>query len=1005
MAPKWTAEQKAAIETLDRHVGVSAGAGSGKTTVMVERAVRILMDGGDVRDILMITFTNNAAAQMKAGIRKRLEAALLEDPSRHLRTQLLLLPSAAISTIDSFCWNMVGEFYPLLGVDPLLRLAGEVQRKGMIGRALNDTLEEYFERGDEAFFQLLEQTGGEEALGALLIRLQEIATTGPDPAGYYERLVVPYENTKWMKGQFDTQKEEDTARQVMGALLPVAAILRDLCLAFSRRYEAEKEREGLADFAQVEQLALVALREPQIVEELKGRYRYVFVDEYQDINPLQEAIILSLPGNHFFVGDVKQSIYGFRQAQPGLMLQRMEGMAVDGDGVAIYLNKNFRSTPALLDGINRVFDRIMSPTLGGVDYEKDHRMVSGKGEGDKGERPRLMIVPTKAGAYPTATVGQGVAMAQEIKRLHEEDGIPYGEMAILFRAFTGREEAAREALQTLEIPVVMPVRGAQLNTPAVIELLALLRYIDDGMDDVALLSSLSLWGFSPQELASIRLADGKEKPYCQAVAAYPPGDAIYDKLRRFLQAVDEYRMLLRIQGIGALIARLMEDLAGPLDRYSLARENQEGLTLLLEYAHTFESSKFGALGEYLSAMGEMMADRHSARDLAHIAAADVDAVQIMTMHAAKGLEFPVVFLPALEAAPHRSRGGEIPIHREMGVGFWEWGEGYRISTPYRERIRAANEKKALEERLRLLYVAMTRAEQRLYLVGSIGETKGETVEERLEKMKDTPPEEARHFLDWLLPAAGAEMPITILRDIPVLSPQVRPGFLSLVEERENYGYLDAELDYQYPYERDTVTPQQATPSQMAKAEGEGMISLPRPMFQGEASGFTGAERGTLVHQAMQLLDWDDVGDRDAIARQLDALVERELYTPQERKAVAEEMLWRFFTGQLFQRIKKAAKVYRELPFNLLAPSRDFYPDGGEGNVMVQGIIDCAFVEDGQLVVVDYKTDYVPKDGAARVAARYRPQLALYAQALERILGMPVKASILYLMRTGEEIAL
>ena len=677
---------------------VSAAAGSGKTAVMVDRAVRALAGGQELSQILMVTFTNAAAAQMKQRIAKELSAAVQAAQGAqkaHLRRQLSMVHSSEITTIDSFCLHLVRRYFHLVDVDPLFSLCGPAEQTILISQALDDLLDACFDESAHGFLSALEALcGGEEAqLRALIARVYQFARTSDDPAAWAARARSFYEGAEATKDAVSLLKEDlyaqlhafadavqaaadaldahltgakkppamqktlrtaaqaaqaslslppgpalsdalrairfptmalrnagglseaefapikaavQRARETLTGLMdnlllqygeqgciqmlcnmrePVHALL-DLVDRFAQAYADKKRERNLLDFADLEHLALRILRDPQAQREVQQRYACVYLDEYQDTNDLQEALLtrVARPGTLFCVGDVKQSIYAFRHAEPALFIRRYERSAPDtphrdapqAPDVRIDLNRNFRSTHTLIDCINAVFARAMSREVGGLAYDQAQALQAGLDT--DGEPMRFVLLQTDAPPEddsaqeqplpPSAIERTAAAIAQRVRELLCTERVPgdaqscyrYGDIAILCRALGTDGPALLAALTAQGIPVSSNLSGGVLQAQETGAILSLLRAIDNARDDQAMLGALR----SPaalctaQDLARIRIHS--DQPFALAVAQFAQegeGESA-DKVRAFWNRFAAWRALSRQVTVDELLTDIFE---------------------------------------------------------------------------------------------------------------------------------------------------------------------------------------------------------------------------------------------------------------------------------------------------------------------------------------------------------------------------------------------------------------------------------------------------------------
>jgi len=1082
-----TDSQRAAATERRRHVGVSAGAGSGKTSVMVERAVGLIKEGADVRSMLLVTFTVNATEGIRSRIRAALSQAAVELGDNRLRRQVSLLGAANISTIHAFCLDLIKEFFHVVGVDPMFTIQSEMRSAMMARDVMADVLEGRFRRTEEentAFFALLD-TLGEDGLTKLVLELDTTAQSMPDPMAYYANLVTPYEDFSWMDVWQERLKESifsdvytpvfsalhltagltearkyhdalneckeaigramamepgpealqllysvtfpritglnktdpetkaeaagyiDAAKKGLGriknslfytatpeenqgvltALCPLVTELRDILTAFHQELLDRKRDAHVLEFADVEHLALAILKDEGVQKELSERFTHVFIDEYQDVSPLQQAVMDALPGNHFFVGDIKQSIYGFRDAEPSLFVRRFYEYAQREDCLAVSLQHNFRSAPAIIHAVNAIFTACMHEDLGAVEYTRGHELIPGRKD-EMEHQPELIILPDMRKEGLSHAQAQGAVIAERIKKLHEE-GHPYSDMVILLRGMGQKGAQLRTALQKAGISVTTPPMGGHLTTPSMEALFDLLRAIDDPICDGAAITALSLFGFGPDDLAAIRLVN-REVPFCEALRLKAEGEGEDGPIHRYYAAMARYRRIAARYGVERLLSTIKEEFAGPLTIYDVEQDNLGAMEALIAYAREYRTRGEGDLYGFLEIMEGMRKDPRAQREAAAMPPPVGDAVRMMTVHASKGLEFPIVFFALSESRFNIADLQGSLVDRSHGVALYRKGD-VSERNPYREVAAKAIRTRNVEEEMRILYVALTRAEKQLYILGSRDHGK-----------LDAPaPRFAQCYLDWILLAEDA-FACTLVKDIPALTAApMEPTDAPLRDAAMEEAILER-LSYRYPHLADTLAPQRAAPSAVGKEAAE-TVELARPSFVGESEGFTPTERGTIVHRAMMLLDLGAIRTEDDVTAQLQHLYERELFTKEELTVVDAKTILRFTRSPIFMRMQQSGTIYRELPFNILIPAKELLMEG-DHEVMVQGIVDCAFLEDGGIVIVDYKTDYVKPGGEGEIAEHYRHQMRIYKAAMERIFHLPVKEVCLFLLRIGQPVA-
>ncbi len=832
----------------------------------------------------------------------------------------------------------------------------------------------------------------------------------------------------------------DTA-PAMGALL-------DLVLDFDRRYAREKRRQNLVDFADLEHFALKLLWDGEkqapspIAEAVSRRFTEILVDEYQDVNAVQERIFhcLSREGrNLFLVGDVKQSIYRFRLADPGIFLKKyQEAVPLDAppDPAAapalgrVLLRENFRSRKEVLDCCNQVFSALMSPRLGELAYDDEAALRPGAQypplpEGEA--LPRLELVPA-AGAEdedgaqrPDQTAREAACVARRIRALVDsgaavtEGGalrpVRYEDICVLLRAPGSSGEIYRQALAEAGVPVAAELGESFFASLEVTVVLSFLAVLDNPHQDVPLISVLRspFFSFSPDRLSAIRSGCREGDFYTALLAARETDGAS----AAFLDLVDRLRELAADLTAAELVQKLYVEAELPARCAAMPQgeARMENLQALFRLAVEFEDT--GLQG--LHAFSAWLRRRRDRGDAPQASAAG--GVKVMSIHRSKGLEFPVVFLADTARRFHLADTRQaVLLHPELGLGPKYVDPARRLEYPTAARRAVAERlrREALSEELRVLYVAMTRAKERLFLTCSVKDP-----EALLQKDGDTDPPQAEELLacrslgDWLLRAArlpGAAMVCSVWEE-PV-SPGARPGPEAAEAVPDAGAAVDtAALDWRYPHREAESLPSKLTATELGHAqhqpdpEGRPLLSPGRrsfrmPELRDTPRRLTPTERGTAAHLALQHLRLEHTGSREAIAGEIARLEALGLLTPEQAAAVDPGQLLRFFRSPLGRRILGAERLWREQRFSLLTDAARWYP-GAEGEeILLQGVVDCCFLEGGALTILDYKTDAVTSDTWKERAERYRVQLETYAYAMERVLGYPVRQCILYFLQGG-----
>ena len=850
-------------------------------------------------------------------------------------------------------------------------------------------------------------------------------------------------------------------RAVHPAVRGLFALVKD----FEGAYAAEKARRGMVDFADLEHMAVRLLvgedgAPTELARQWSARYDEIMVDEYQDTNEIQNAIFRAVSKNGqniFTVGDVKQSIYRFRLADPTIFLGKYNRFkswqeAADGEERKILLSRNFRSRREILESTNFIFSNILSVEMGEMDYGEDEALHFGAAyypeRMDCQTEFHLISAHQKAGENdkPVKKVtAEARFVAARIRKLLDE-GYPVTEsdgtlrpcrpedIVILMRSPGSRSAAFAAALAERDIPCSFQESGDFFHTMEISVMLSLLEIVDNPRQDVPLISVLRspLFGFTADRLAEVRSA-APTGDYYDAVTADGGEDC-----KDFLATLSDLRQAGRDMSVHRLVWHIYNRLNvlgvfGAMDDGAARREN---LIALSQHAEKFESNGYRGLFAFVTQLRRLLEQDQAP---ATRGPAEAAGVRLMSIHKSKGLEFPIVILADLDHAFSRQDfDTPVLVHPDMGLGPKRIDLERKIQYPtlarlaIQEKLRREN----LAEEQRILYVAMTRPKEKLILVDALYNATG-----RLQKLAAVAacpvlPEtvaEGRTLGDWVLlpllcrPEAAplramAETEIDQLYIGEDRSWQVflhdsedyreRPARpQATAEETGETALFDPELlSFIYPYQRETALPAKVTATQLKGRPADQEIAeyaahtpylrpLSQPNFRRERQGLTPAERGTATHLVLQYLDFSNVD----VAGQIEALRQRSLLTDQQAAAVETAPLERFLRSPLAEEIRKSRSVLREYRFTLLMDARDYDPAAAAGEeILLQGVVDCCFETADGLTVVDFKTDRVFSALEVRQRAEhYRPQLEAYSRALERVLEKKVVRRALYFLAAGE----
>lgn len=1236
----WTDDQWKAIWANGQDILVAAAAGSGKTAVLVERIINKIISTEepiDVDELLVVTFTNASAAEMRHRIGEALEKAINTNPtSKHLRKQLSLLNRASISTLHSFCLEVIRKFYYKIDVDPGFRIADETEAQLLRDEVMEELFEdEYGKEGNEPFYALVDTFSNDRSDTALQDIIRDIydfskANSSPStylqsmkdmynvregavieelpfinvftfdiklqlkgaigflqsgleltklPGGpapraenflddlklveslleavdiswqelYLRMQAIHFTRAKSCRGdEFDkemmeqSQKLREKAKKIvqtlkdelfsrkpesfirdMKEMAPHISTLVQLVESFSSRFGDIKKEKGLVDFADLEHYCLQiltaeasegALVPSEAALSYRNHFKEVFVDEYQDTNMVQEAILQLITkegesqGNMFMVGDVKQSIYRFRLAEPNLFLGKYLRFTTDGEetGLKIDLAKNFRSREEVLDGTNFLFKQLMGTSVGEIEYDDAAALVKGADYPNHEQYPIELLLIDQEGKDEKEDEGEEESilqidteeleqsqlearvMAEKIKELIAERKevyhaktkstrpMMYRDVVILLRSLAWAP-AIMEEFKEQGIPIYANLSSGYFEATEVSIMMSLLKIIDNPYQDIPLAAVLRspIVGLDEEELATIRIYH-RHGAFYEALTAFcqqnSSDEALNGKLRLFIENLQEWRKRARQGALADLIWLLYRetkfyDFVGGLPG---GKQRQANLRALFDRARQYESTSFRGLFRFLRFI-ERMQDRGDDLGAARALGEQEDVVRIMTIHSSKGLEFPVVFIAGM-ARQFNMMDLRKPqmLDKEYGFATKYVNAEKRISYPSLPQLAFKRKKKLemLAEEMRVLYVALTRAKEKLYLLASVKELdkKLENWSKALSQaewlLKEYDRASAKSYLDWIGPALMRHADSALFRLEKNIDPSVPMEIINhpsswkidIIEASDmtgDYGEQEDEeddllenvyqakkvdiesnwkeeivegLSWRYSFKDASTHRSKQSVSEMKRQTeivdelgGKELISFAkpisrRPRFMQEKS-ITPAEKGTAMHMVMQHVDFSKSVTFEIINSQLDDMVVRELLTEEQKQVVDVEQVVQFFRSELGVRMLNASTLKREVPFSAAFSAQAAYPDwkGENEPILVQGVIDCVFEDEMGLVLVDYKTDRIHdryKNGfeEARpiLEKRYKVQIDLYTEALENIMKKKVTERYLFFFDGGHILSL
>lgn len=841
------------------------------------------------------------------------------------------------------------------------------------------------------------------------------------------------------------QQDMKTYLQDMKDICPPARFLEKLIVEFDSRFTAAKQEKNIIDFNDIEHYALEILEHEEAAGEYREKFACIFVDEYQDSNVLQDTLInlIKRENNLFLVGDIKQSIYKFRLAEPEIFQARYDAYAAGEDtfSTKIDLNRNFRSKGAVIHTVNGIFKNIMKGydkaaalyqgvSYGGpLDYKTSLHIVDSRTSEDMdldeeiAEMKNAELEACCAAGLIKELLGSPIF---DVKQ-NRQRPVQKKDIVILMRGTKNYADVFQEILTERDLPAYVDDSGGYFDTVEIQVFLNLLKIIDNKQQDLPLISALrsAVFGFSIDELIQIRLQK-KDASYFDAFAACAEerGGALSQKCREVLRQLEDYRQMARSLPLEEFIWRIMWETGyytycGALPA---GQQRQANLRALADKARDFQNTGYGGIYGFLTYI-QAMEKRKIPTGQVKLINENDDIVRIMTIHKSKGLEFPIVITAGLGKRFQSGRTGKgFLVHKELGIGLTRvdsrshWHRKTLMQTAIERKMRQED----LEEELRILYVAFTRAMDRLILIGTSRSFDEDG------QIKESPAKSC--FLDYLLPYAEEGcMEVSVL-DRSRLSAEnrrrgqnreaVRKLFSELAQEgqyagkerQEDAGILeiDRRLSFQYPHIQDLSKKSKYSVTELSRLNSsrpEERQALKTPLFMREEQDFGPAQRGTIMHKVMECMDFGkayaqtEAGSGEAYVRgEVLRMQQQELLLPEEAGAVECEKIAAFFKSDIGRRAACAEHLYKETEFNLL---REL--DGTR--IMVQGVIDCYFEEEGHLVLIDYKNSYInPEDKETflkRLEETYAEQLRVYKEALEVIREKPVAEAYLYLFSENQ----
>lgn len=1165
----FTDEQKKVIDSRNKNLIVSAAAGSGKTAVLTERIVNKICEDESlsIDRMLIVTFTNAAAREMRDRIGRKLRERLSLDPDNsHLRKQIAILHTAQITTIDSFCLYILKNHFEEIGVDPAFAIGSEGEIKQISDDAFDEALEKEFERGDEDFINLVEMyapkgkfkkfyelvTGiankvdssaypydtlekfmvndldnvwempfvkytkdyedeylkeslslykkvAELADGSFLVKHVEEAKDaisfieGLIDGNYQKRFIAfnEYKRAKLQYGKRNNTPEEEELKTLVDEQLKKARNIFDklqkkykdvteddfeesvkegftvtnslvrFVIFYMHTFEDMKRDKGIISFSDMEHMALEILvnKEGDKLTPTQTALRYreffneVMIDEYQDSNDVQETILNAvskdeeLTGDRFMVGDIKQSIYGFRLAKPEIFKEKCIEYSKEGErDERINLTNNFRSRREVIDAVNFVFERLMRESVGGVEYDESERLnfgktdypdssadntaeliFFGKSDFEESEKYKDLSKDEIEAAIVAGRIKDMLDAKTEVFDTKSEKmrAMKCSDVAILLRSMTnGRDVIFQKALKNVGLQGYVISKAGYYSAWEVQLILSFLSIIDNPRQDMPLLGVMHsfIGNFDEEEIAKIRLF-GKKKRLIDSLYLYileGSDEEIKKKVIRFTDDLEELRKQALYMSASDMLRIIFEKYEYTVMVSSLPGGEQRlaNVNLLAETADEYEEQGIFCIHDFVKYIEKLKARQDMGE--ANMLDENADVVRILTIHKSKGLEYPVCFVSGLHSE-FMGIKDTILLDEELGIGGDTFNLEKRIKgvSPVRKAIAAKAKISGIGEEIRVLYVAMTRAREKLILTGMLDEDLNDKDSLSFVDIADS-----SSYMKMIYPIIKEQKELFEITKVVPEDCEIKEVFdeterISKKDILEKISTKSDFKEYVYPHESLDNLFVKTTVSELKKAaylereDGENTLyhaeerKVPKSISQTETQN-GGAARGSAYHRVMELMDFENIYEgnvTDNLRAHRKKMIDNLFIYEEDDALVSEKKILEFLDTDLSHRMSRAAKegkLYLEQPFVLSVNAkevRDEFPS--DEKVLVQGVIDVYFEEDGKLILMDYKTDRV--DSAEELIKRYKTQLDYYSEALSRLEKKPVSEILIYSFALGEVI--
>ena len=1196
----WTEEQKQAICENKSNILVSAAAGSGKTAVLVERIInKVINENIDIDKILIVTFTNAAASEMRERILEAIYKKIEENPNnQNLQRQITLLNKANICTIDSFCIDVIKNNFFEIDVSPNFRIGDTSEIEILKYEILEELFEEKYEAEDKDFIKLINTYTtykDDSLLKELVLKIYTYIQSNPFPKKWLDEKVKMFDikdklnedfsktiwgeillkefkdeiidnisvlenvkkdlakypelskfyliidddineldkikqNTnswektydlannlefkKWpvdrkneVQAKENAKKIRDLVKKKINKSLNKILIfnskeanqdiydmylilekLKNLIFEFDFKFKQIKKEKNILDFSDIEHFALnILLKEDdngkilrtEVAKKYAQKFEEIAIDEYQDSNLVQEYILTSVSKNNniFMVGDIKQSIYKFRQARPELFLNKYLNYKLkqdkkENDNLKIQLFKNFRSRENILEFTNIIFENIMSESLGDIEYNKEEFLNLGADykKIDQDFNIDIDIIDLKENIDDEENKEETIDeienieleakfVANKVKQLIDKNykvydtktgefrSIKYRDIVILLRSTKNAATIYEKELTNLKLPVFSDTSLEYLDSIEIQTIMSLLKIIDNPLQDIPLVTVLRsiIGGFTDNDLIKIRLSDKYDNFYYTLIKAKLDVDStLKNKIEVFLTSLEKWQKEKEFLPLDELIWKIYIDTGyynyvGLMPNGNLRQAN---LRMLFQRAKQYESSSFSGLFNFINFIENL---KTNSGDLgaAKLIGENEDVIRIMSIHKSKGLEFPIVFLSNTGKQFNlMDLNNSLLLHQDIGIGvkYIDYDKQIEYDTLSKAAIKSKLYIETLSEEMRILYVALTRAKEKLIITGI-----SKDYEKELESMKEVIKRYKREdnkinpivvkkyikYLDWIklvylyddnlkeISNINIYEKNKLLKTLNVEENESKVDVLKLLEKnnksnKESKDKIDKLLENKYLYKNSVNIPSKTSVTKIKQLEIEklidnkiykentNLINKPKFLDKQENVKISSAQKGTLVHLCLQKLDSSKDYNLNDIKEIITNLQINEIITSKEAENIDINKILNFTKSKIWKDLKVAKEIYKEKPFYINIPAKDIYKEELEEKILVQGIIDLYYIDkNDEVILVDYKTDYVSNE--KDLIDKYKKQLELYKIALESALNKKVYKTYIYSVYLDKEI--